>query len=167
MENSKIKILIADDNSSLSKQIEKYILKNTDFEIVGITEDGEEQIRMINNLKPNIVITDLKRNSGISGLEVIKRCYESGITQCEFLVATAVYYQEYFKYLRKWGVFHIVRKPFDFQDIIVELQEIQEEMKVEKARSLKQIDKKLSTNDNILKKMQEKIKTILRIGKTI
>lgn len=157
MKNPKIKVLIADDNQSLSQQIKKCILENADFELVGITNDGEEEIRMIQNLKPNVVITDLKRKQGISGIEVIKRCYELEISETKFLVETARYYQEYFKELKKFGVNYILLKPFNLSDIEDEIYEIENE----RSKSLMELQTDIYVKSRVLKIVREKIKKIL------
>ena len=74
MEEMKIRIIIADDNKAWTDLLQKYLKNFKELEIVGITNDGIEQLDMIKELKPDVVVTDLKRDKGISGIEVIKRC---------------------------------------------------------------------------------------------
>ncbi len=70
--NEKIKIIIADDNVFLCKQIQSFLKKYSDIEILGIANTNEKEIEMIEKLKPEIVITDLVRNHEYTGLDIIK-----------------------------------------------------------------------------------------------
>jgi len=70
-----IKILIADDNMGICKLYKSYLEKIPDIEILGIANTDEQEIEMIETLKPEIVITDLLRNRKYSGLDIIKEYY--------------------------------------------------------------------------------------------
>lgn len=72
----KIKIIIADDNKGICNLYKKYLEKYKDIEIVGIANTDEQEIEMIENLKPEIVITDLMRNRKYTALEIIKDYFE-------------------------------------------------------------------------------------------
>ena len=109
-EKIKTKILIADDNLAWCEILQKYIKQNmeSEIEIIGITSDGEEQIQLIETLRPDIVITDLKRPKGISGIDVIRKCNK--IT--EFIIETAGYYKDQFDDIKSMGVNNFLLKPF-------------------------------------------------------
>ena len=127
MEDCKVKIILADDNVDLRNTIREYISNENDFEIVGETEDGEKQLELILNLKPDIVITDLKREKGMSGLDVIRKCNELEIKNVDFLVLTGCFYEDSFSELMQLGVSNILRKPYDFDMLLKELIKIKEE----------------------------------------
>lgn len=61
MEEMKIRIIIADDNKAWTNLLQKYLKNFKELEIVGITNDGIEQLDMIKELKPDVVVTDLKK----------------------------------------------------------------------------------------------------------
>lgn len=121
MENEKIKILLADDNVHLRNFFKEKILSSTDFEVIAETDDGDEELKMILELKPDIVVTDLKRAKGISGYDVIKKYYDLGLSDVDFIVTTGVYYQHLFHDLQEMGVSYILNKPFDFERLIEEI----------------------------------------------
>lgn len=85
----KIRIIIADDNKVfcdlLSKSLKNYKEK---IELLGIAYTDEQEIRLIEELKPEIVITDLVRNHRYTGLEIIKD-YTKRKEHPEFLVISA------------------------------------------------------------------------------
>ena len=58
----KTRVIIADDDVHICKFIEESLIKHDDIEILGIANTDEDEIRMIEELKPEIVITDLMRN---------------------------------------------------------------------------------------------------------
>lgn len=126
-EKNKTTIIIGDDNLELCKQMKSYLQNFKNLEILGVTSNGEEQLEMIKVLKPNIVITDLKRDKGISGFEVLKKCHELQLTESKFIVATAAHYHETISKLNDIGINHILFKPFTFDNLIQEIEEIQNE----------------------------------------
>lgn len=57
----KSNLIIAEDNLDCIKNIYNMIkIKNLNVEVVGITTDGEETIKLIDKINPNILILDLK-----------------------------------------------------------------------------------------------------------
>lgn len=155
MENNKIRIILADDNIHLRKFVKEKILSNSEFEIIAETDDGDEELEMIVEMKPDIVITDLKRDTGISGLEVIKKCYNLGIKDVDFLVTTGGYYKESFFELQEMGVSYILRKPFELDTLIKEIYRIKED-KVGKLLDIKN-ESKIDKSRNIFSKIFELI----------
>ena len=83
----KIKVLIADDNQVLNEIMIKNLEKYDEIEILGSCTSDIDEMFMIDNLKPEIVITDIIRNNGDSGLEVIKK-YKGKSNLPKFLVIT-------------------------------------------------------------------------------
>ena len=144
MEDCKVKIILADDNVDLRNTIREYISKKNDFEIVGETEDGEKQLELILNLKPDIVITDLKREKGMSGLDVIRKCNELEIKNVDFLVLTGCFYEDSFSELMQLGVSNILRKPYDFDMLLKELIKIKEE----RTEKLVEVKREFSIDSN-------------------
>lgn len=85
---SKIKVIIADDNKYLSEIIKKYLENYEEIEVLGIANTDEEEIKLIEELKPEIVITDLMRNGRYTGLDIIKD-YSSSNSLPRFLVISS------------------------------------------------------------------------------
>ena len=68
----KKKILIADDNKSFCSFIYEKLIEIEEFEIVGIASTDEDEIKLIEEKEPDVVITDLKRNNEYIILPKIK-----------------------------------------------------------------------------------------------
>ena len=65
------RILLVDDHPMISTALEA-LLRNTPFEIVGVTSTGEEATAAIAQLEPEIVLLDLQLRHG-SGMDVLRQ----------------------------------------------------------------------------------------------
>lgn len=162
----KIKIIIADDNEHICKFIKEFLEKYEDIEILGIANTDEDEIKMIEELKPEIVITDLMRNHKYTGLDIIKDYFEKN-RKVAFLVISADFKRDVIN--NGLEVAGYIKKPInDYEVIYNELKRIKRELNDreykewdEKYHNLEIVDvkKHLSMNDRrILKRLGVKIK---------
>ena len=122
---SKIKVLIVDDNEEIANFI-KIVLESYELiDIVAVCFSDEDERRLIDKLKPDIVITDLVRNGIQSGLEII-RMYKSKGEIPKFLVITSEDFKvEYIELIDGF-----IRKPIiNYKLILKELGKIIEEIR--------------------------------------
>jgi two-component system, NarL family, response regulator LiaR len=68
----KTRILLADDHPMLRKGIRELLEREQDFEIVAEAGDGDEAVRLVEELKPQVLVMDIGMPK-LSGLEVTKR----------------------------------------------------------------------------------------------
>ena len=128
-----MKVLFATTNpAKIKKYAEK--LKEKNIEVLAVTEDGNKELELIKKLKPNLVITDLYRKNGISGLEVIKQVREHDYN-LTFLIITSSYYERELELLNEDENIYIIRKPIDWEKFNVTIQEIIKKMQNKKASS--------------------------------
>lgn len=140
----KIRIIIADDYIMWCEMLKNYLTKYEEIEILGIANTDEEEIRMIEELKPQIVITDLVRNSTYSGLRIIED-YNEKKEGPEFLVISADEKENVIKKDTKIGGY--IKKPFsDYSVIIEELRRIKAE-KIQKENQL-MLQKRIKVIEN-------------------
>lgn len=126
----KIRVIIAEDNIHICKFIEENLKKHSDIEILGIANTDEEEIKMIEEQKPEIVITDLMRNNKYSGLDIIKNYYNNN-SQVEFLVISADYKEDVIN--DGLEVAGYIKKPFgDYEIIYNELKRIKKNIIISK-----------------------------------
>ena len=126
----KIMVIIAEDNIHICKFIEENLKKHNDIEILGIANTDEEEIKMIEEQKPEIVITDLMRNNKYSGLDIIKNYYNNN-SQVEFLVISADYKEDVIN--DGLEVAGYIKKPFgDYEIIYNELKRIKKNIIISK-----------------------------------
>ncbi len=71
MSNS-IRILVADDHLIIRQGLRLILETESDFELVGEAADGAEAVRLCAELKPDVVLMDL-RMPGMDGLTAIER----------------------------------------------------------------------------------------------
>lgn len=116
-------ILIADDNIYMKDMVALSIKNDARFEIIGVAENGEKEIELIKELKPNIVITDLKKGNEWSGLDIIKEIKDNNEYEpIFFIISASTHY--YFQEIMKSGVRYILNKPCDNDRILEKLDDI-------------------------------------------
>ena len=123
----KTRVIIADDDVHICKFIEESLNKHDDIEILGIANTDEEEIRMIEELKPEIVITDLMRNHKYTGLDIIKNYFEKK-SNIKFLVVSADRKEDVIR--NKLEVAGYIQKgfSFDYELIYTELKRIKKDI---------------------------------------
>ncbi len=120
MENDTIKVLIADDNSTICNQIAKYLGKFEEIEIVGLANNDYDEVIMIDTLKPDIVITDLMRkNYKYTGLDIIKK-YSKNQYSPYFLIISSDKKDYIIKKDEKLKIGGYIEKPYYDDTIIIE-----------------------------------------------
>jgi DNA-binding NarL/FixJ family response regulator len=67
----RVTILIVDDHTQLRVLMREIVAEVSDLHVVGEAADGEEAIRLVQALRPAIVLLDLAI-PGVSGLEVLQ-----------------------------------------------------------------------------------------------
>lgn len=132
MKIERIKTIIADDNKGMLELMKKMLDIEKNIEILAVIEDGNKELELIKKIKPNLVITDLYRKNGISGLEVIKRVreYDYNLT---FLIITSSYYERELELLKEDKKIYIIRKPINWEKFNAKIQEIIKKMQNKKA----------------------------------
>jgi DNA-binding NarL/FixJ family response regulator len=70
-----IRVILADDNRTVLAEIATSLGKG--FEIVGMAEDGEETIRIVERSDPNVLVLDISMPL-LNGLQVASRLQRSG-----------------------------------------------------------------------------------------
>jgi len=73
-----IRVFLVDDHALVRTGLRMILSAETDIEIIGEAESGEEALPLIRRLKPDVILCDLHL-PGISGLEVTERIVRSGL----------------------------------------------------------------------------------------
>ncbi|HXY73951.1 MAG TPA: response regulator transcription factor [Dehalococcoidales bacterium] len=84
---AKIRIFLAEDHAVVREGIAELIRREADMEIVGEAGDGEEVVRQVRQLSPDIVLMDIGM-PGINGVEATRQIREFA-PQIKVLVLTA------------------------------------------------------------------------------
>ena len=127
MEN-KLRILIADDEEIIAKIMEDKLRKEEIFEIIGIAKDKEEEVEMIENLTPHIVLTDImKGRRDISGLDIIKK-YNIIDSKIKFIVISGLDIRMEIVRENMKNIVRIFPKPINLNQLILELKRVHREI---------------------------------------
>ncbi len=92
----KYRILLADDHAVVRQGFKLILNQQPDLEVVGEAGNGEEAVKLVLALKPNLVIMDIAMPK-VGGVEAIRRIAENAL-DCNILVLSmhkdAVYVRE-------------------------------------------------------------------------
>ena len=105
---ARIRILIADDHPIFRDGLRRLLSAQEDFEVVGETGDGNEILRLVNELEPDILLLDL-RLPGLDGLTVLQRL-QAARRKTRAIVLTASEDKNEFVQAMKFGCAGVVLK---------------------------------------------------------
>jgi DNA-binding NarL/FixJ family response regulator len=84
----KIRILIVDDHPMMREALQAALLEETDMEVVGEASDGNEAVKQVTALKPDVILMDLLM-PGMGGLEAVSILFDAD-PQARILVLTSL-----------------------------------------------------------------------------
>lgn len=149
-------ILIADDNIYMKDMVALSIKNDARFEIIGVAEDGDKEIELIKKIKPNIVITDLKKGNKWCGLDIIREIKANSEYVPIFFVISASTHC-YFKEIMNLGIKYLLNKPCDNNRILEKLDDIYNDVYPKKIMILQ--DNQIETdNRNFFNKLLHTLK---------
>lgn len=109
------RILSADDEELSRMVLERLLGREKEVTLIGIAEDGDELLEMIEREKPDIVITDICM-PGHSGLETIASTLEKGLA-IRFIITSAYANFEYARKAIQLGVEDFLPKPVRSEEL--------------------------------------------------
>lgn len=157
------KILIADDETDTRNLLVKYIRqKEPDLEVVGSVMNGEEALRVAEETRPDLVITDIFMPV-MNGLEFLKEAQLRGLT----MKAAVISGYDEFAYAREaisLGVTEYLLKPFSPPELKAVIDKMKRELDSQRQLldNMKQLREQVD-NKNIL--LKERILREILTGK--
>lgn len=113
-----IKVLIVDDNKRIVMILKEALTREQDMEVVGTASDGEEALRQISSLQPDVVLLDLIMPK-IDGLGVMERLKKGAPAMApEFVVVSAVSQERVTENAFRLGAAYYILKPFDTRVVV-------------------------------------------------
>ncbi len=141
-----IRIVVADDNKVILEHIVNALKKSNEIEVVGIANDGDEELKYIMQFNPDVVITDIEmpKKTGVEVIEIVKEFEKVP----EFIVITGGASIDIMKKLYSLPVKNIYNKPVDVEKLVNEIESITE---IENREEI--IDSKLAEESNFFNKI--------------
>jgi two-component system response regulator (stage 0 sporulation protein A) len=67
-------MVFIDDNQALTEMLEDYFSERQDYDVLGVANNGEEEVQLVKGLEPDVVLLDIimPQMDGISVLERIQ-----------------------------------------------------------------------------------------------
>ena len=74
----KIRVVLADDHQMVRKGFRALLEKEADIQVMGEAEDGREAMRLVEQMRPDVLVMDLEM-PGMSGLEAVRQLKKRSI----------------------------------------------------------------------------------------
>jgi DNA-binding NarL/FixJ family response regulator len=110
-----MKVIIADDSKILRERIIRVLLTIPGVEIVAEAEDSHEAIKNIEELKPDVLILDIRMPSG-NGLEVLKDIQQKKLSIVKILLTNYPLDQYKIK-CKELGADYFFDKATEFEEV--------------------------------------------------
>ncbi|MGM9978046.1 MAG: sporulation transcription factor Spo0A [Clostridium sp.] len=124
MEDSKISVLIADDNKEFCSILNDYLLNQRDIIVTGIAKDGIEALDLIQEKEPDLVILDIIMPH-LDGLGVLEKLNNMNLKKMpRVIILSAVGQDKITQKAIKLGADYYVVKPFDMDVFIKRIRDM-------------------------------------------
>lgn len=115
MDDSKITVLIADDNKEFCNILNDYLLNQRDIMVIGTAKDGLEALKLIEEKKPDLVVLDIIMPH-LDGLGVLEKLNTMNLEPMpRIIVLSAVGQDKITQRAITLGADYYVIKPFDME----------------------------------------------------
>jgi len=139
------KVMIIDDEETIREGLRCVInWEQHDCSIIGEAEDGDEGVKLITSLKPDIIFTDV-RMPGLNGLEMISKIRELHHRSI-IIILTGFREFEYAQQAVRLGAFRLILKPTNIDELLQTIDDAVAELK------------KQTTNQNEILNLRTKLK---------
>ena len=107
-------IVIAEDEAIIRLDLRE-LLEDEGYQVVGEAGRGDQAVELARNLRPDLVILDVKM-PGMDGIEAARQITSEGV--CAVLMLTAFSQREVVEQARDAGAVAYLVKPFQKQDLV-------------------------------------------------
>lgn len=119
--NNKLKIVLAEDNTTLSLLL-KFRLEKEGYELI-MAEDGKEAIEYIEQQTPDLIITDIMMPF-VSGLEVISHVRNKLNLKTPIIVFSSAGQEEMVLKAFNLGANDFMGKPFSPNELVIRIKRL-------------------------------------------
>lgn len=136
MNQSKIKILLADDNKEFSDIVCNHLSKQNDMEVLSIAQDGVEAYTMILEDKPDIAILDCIMPH-LDGLGVLEKLNNTKLEKRPIcIIFSAISQEKVTQHAIDLGAEYYIVKPFDLDALVVRIRQLKLQTFVNKPNNI-------------------------------
>ncbi|MGN1399960.1 MAG: sporulation transcription factor Spo0A [Bacillus sp. (in: firmicutes)] len=111
----KVKVCIVDDNRELVRLLDDYISSQEDMEVLGVTYNGQECLKMLETAEPDVLLLDIIMPH-LDGLAVLEKIRELP-KQPNVIMLTAFGQEDVTKKAVELGASYFILKPFDMEHL--------------------------------------------------
>ena len=124
-ENSKSKIIIADCNADLRKNIAENFKKEKSFEVVGESSDGYQTLDLVKKLSPDILVMDVVL-PGLDGFALIENILNANeiMKKPKIVVTSSLAHEGFINKAMQLGVSYFMIKPINENVLTDRIKEI-------------------------------------------
>jgi two-component system, LytTR family, response regulator len=151
----KIKTLLIDDEQLARALVQNFIKVDPDFEVIGEAEDGFQAMKMIQELKPDVIFLDIQMPK-ITGLEMLEL-----IENPPIVVFSTAYDQYAIAAFEKNAIDYLL-KPFSKDRFLKTLEKVKAKF-AEKSDTKEDIAKLLNQPDKVLERVVVKNGTKIEV----
>lgn len=124
----RFKVILVDDEPAALEGMQLWIdWEKLGFEICGTCSNGADALRSIEELKPDLVVTDVNMPL-MDGLEMIGAWQKSGDRKVNFVIVSGYSEFDYARRAMSYGIQHYLLKPIDQDEAEKELQAVYQEI---------------------------------------
>ena len=109
----KTRILLADDDAQLLREMKEYFTSSPDYEVIGTANTGKDAIRLFNSLHPDALILDMLMPLG-DGLTVLENIEKHA---CKIIAVSGVSEERYAQSALSSGADYFLLKPFLMEEL--------------------------------------------------
>jgi len=163
-----IRIVIAEDQRMLRSALGTLLSMEEDFEVVGEADNGEDALKLIENLQPDICLLDIEMPRK-SGLEVASDLKKIG-SDCKVIILTTFARPGYFERAVKAGVYGYLLKDGSIDELAASIRRIMngsKEFSPELIVSVIQDDNPLTDREQEILSLAAEGKTAKEIAKQL
>ena len=111
-----VKILLVEDHVVIREGLRGLIGRQADMEVVGEANDGDQAIELARQLKPDVIIMDV-RMQGMDGVEATRQI-KAEMPDCKVVVLSAYGNREYIMGMAKAGMSGYLLKDCAFEELV-------------------------------------------------
>lgn len=141
-----IKVCIVDDNKELTNLLKEYINDQDDMEVIGVSYNGQECLKMLEEMKPDVLLLDIIMPH-LDGLAVLERLKEKQINP-KVIMLTAFGQEDVTKKAVELGAAYFILKPFDMKHLIEQIRTVSNKSKSSLLKSTSPLNSVSSESTN-------------------